>query len=102
MSVLFVTGQSKRTDTMWTISFVYENSNNQEQFFGDCINEIESGAVQKDKSGADQENYSHNGKAYHRLAEQNLPQAGSMDIYHYVSCKKDSDIFSLRTVTFVN
>ena len=55
LSVLYVTRQSKRTDTMWTISFVYENSNKQEQFFGDCINEIGSGAVQNDKPGADQE-----------------------------------------------
>ena len=42
---------------MWTISFVYENSNKQEQFIGDytSINEIESGAVQNDKPGAAQE-----------------------------------------------
>ena len=43
---------------MWTISFVYENSNEQEQFFGDymSINEIKSGAVQNDdKPGAAQE-----------------------------------------------
>ena len=43
--------------TLWTISFVYENSNKQERFFGDytSINEIESGAVQNDKPGAAQE-----------------------------------------------
>ena len=42
---------------MWTISFVYENSNKQEQFVGDytSINEIKSGAVQNDKTGAAQE-----------------------------------------------
>ena len=42
---------------MWTIPFVYENSSKHEQFFGDytSINEIESGAVQKDKPGAAQE-----------------------------------------------
>ena len=42
---------------MWTISFVYENSNEEEQFFDDytSINEIKSGAVQNDKPGAAQE-----------------------------------------------
>ena len=41
---------------MLTISFVYDNSNNMNIFFGDytSINEIESGAVQN-KHGAAQE-----------------------------------------------